>query len=410
MSSQLVPLLVQFLKSVQSSLQGPFQPLDCPSSPSPLSIAAIWSLGSRLYRENIAEIEKLERELGGGFDVNWDTIVRNVYIFLLKAVLRSIKDAPNEDKAARWLLKKRLIWDWFSDQKELNSLLNARRVSPPQRYLYIAYLFSMLNSPAFPAIRHIYPFRTLIFPDSAADAGDQDLLEELRLTLPGISASYTLYKACKHTYFQANSFLPVFPTRDEFISLCSNCINGLVLFPLEQVGMTSWVVSEALVLIDLFEDVADEVKVGFALLEFVRQVLKLIISRKKASLADCLSDDFGQNPANYSQIAKEMPLIPAPDHTFAANFDTIIPHYSFDKLSWRHIWKLLDLNLFGSPVKCLNYACVQFLTQVENWEVLSSRSFQVKFRRYSRLPSSCSNPAEYVSRRRRRRWAGVETD
>lgn len=406
MSSQLVPLLAQFLRTVHSSLQGPFQP----PSASPFSVRGLWTAGISLYRANRAEVKKLERELSSGFDVSWTALVSNVYICLVKSVLRCIKDAGSEDKAARWLLKKRLIWDWFSDQKELDSLLNARSIAPAQRYLYLAYLLALLHSPAFPALHHTYPFRSLIFPDSTSVVGNSDLLEELRLTLPGVTASYTLYKACKHTYEQANSFLPNFPSRDEFVSFCSDCIDGLVVFPLEQVGLTGWAVSRSLVLVDLFEDVADEVKVGFALIEFLHQVLKLIIGRTKASLADCLADDFGQNPAYFTQCSKEMPLIPASDHSIASNFDLIIPHYSLDKLAWRQVWKLLDSCLFGAPVKSLNYACVQFLTQVENWEILSSRTFQLKFRRYCRQPASCANPTEYFSRRRRRRWAEMASD
>jgi len=406
MSSQLVPLLVQFLKAVQSSLQGPFQP----PSPSPLSLATLWSSGISLYRANRGEIEKLERELGSGFDISWPAIVCNVYICLAKAVLRCIKDAGSEAKAARWLLKKRLIWDWFSDQRELDSLLNARSVAPAQRFVYLAYLLALMHSAAFPALQHMQPFRALVFPDSALEVGNSDLLEELRLTLPGVTASYALYKACKHTYAQSNSFLPGFPSRDEFVAFCSDCINGLVVFPLEQVGLTGWAVSKSLVLIDLFEDVADEVKVGFALIEFLHQVLKLIIGRTKASLADCLADDFGQNPAYFTQCDKEMRLIPPSDRSLASDFDLIVPHYSLDKVAWKQVWTLLDSHLFGVPVKSLNYACVQFLTQVENWEILSSRAFQLKFRRYCRQPPSCANPTEYFSRHRRRRWAEMASD
>ena len=355
MSSALVPCIITYLHSLDSL--------------SPTLISDLWTTGYRIYIDHLPEITHLERKFTSGFDIKWPILVKNIYILLLKSVLNTIKSTENDAKTVLLLTKKRLIWSWFSDFLEFQTLLNTHNVSNPQKTVYFAYLYRILYSKSTISKPKMQNFRLILH--SLELQTDLDLLEELRLLLPSISTSLLLYKSIQLLFKSHPFYLHFYPNYDDFIQICMEFINKLEIFPLSCIKRRSWNVGKEIVVMDLMEDVEDEGKIGFAVIEFVRMTVKFMFGRQKASFADCLCDDFGKKATKNDLKTR-----------FSEEIDDgIVKFYSFEDVKWKKVWRKLDFALFGREVRWLNAECVQFLTNLESWNCLDRREFRRKWKK-----------------------------
>lgn len=363
----------------------------------------LWHRGMTVYRAHKAEIDICERELANGFVVPSELVLHTVYIVLLKTVLRTMRDAQSAVNAQEILVQKECVWRSFSNVGvPLHALSSA---ADEVRCLYLATLLQVVRSKKSAQPQELGRLQRVLRGASDCrcsedDCRCNDLLEELRHALPDIMCSEVVHDSYSRTFHQVSTTHPAFLDYDEFASAAVRYVNNLLVIDVEDVlGQPGWVVWEKFMVVDRFRGVADELRIGLAVLQFIRQFARVLFARRKASIVDCYADDFGST----DYTVREARMVPECDQTAASNLDLLFPYYPLEQMDWPKVYSQLERNLFGFQVKKLNLAAVRFLCDSGNWDTMTPKDFRAEFCRLSRLKNTDTNPRIQVDTRKRRK-------